>query len=121
MLECVLLSKVLWNIHTKKDSLWYRWIDHVDMKNSTILRPKHKEGFPLFYQKVIEYQDNLITMEGLATGTASRLDVWHMRSSFVQLLTMATLAPSVTGNYGPRLLGILSVLLNLVSLFGKLF
>lgn len=31
-----LLTKILWNIHAKKDTLWCRWIHHVYVKSGSV-------------------------------------------------------------------------------------
>lgn len=52
-----LLSKVLWNIHNKKDTLWVRWIDQVYLRGTCIweISPL-KDHSPLF-KKLIEIRN----------------------------------------------------------------
>lgn len=41
-----LLTKTLWNIHSKKDSLWCKWVHHIYIKGGSLWTILPKNSFP---------------------------------------------------------------------------
>ena len=71
-----LLSKTLWDIHSKKYSLWVQWVHHNYLKRSTFwtYRIKH-ENSPLFKQ-IIALRDEIIASEGTEHAAIQKLNQW---------------------------------------------
>ncbi|KAI5652780.1 hypothetical protein M9H77_29967 [Catharanthus roseus] len=63
-----LLSKALWNIHDKKDTLWCQWIHHYYIKGGTIW--------------AVAARDKLAEAEGLVSGAIHRVFSWLIGGAF---------------------------------------
>lgn len=71
-----LLSKVLWNIHSKKDSLWIKWIHNEYLISSSIWeRTAKKDDSPLF-KKLLGIRDAICMAGGSFEGAVRILSDW---------------------------------------------
>ena len=81
-----LISKTLWDIQAKKDSLWVQWIHHIYMSRISFWEYKNKhEDSPLLKQ-IIALRDEIIEVEGSMQNAIICLTKWapdgYLRSSF---------------------------------------
>ncbi|GFY86939.1 hypothetical protein Acr_05g0005780 [Actinidia rufa] len=81
-----LISKTLWDIQAKKDSLWVQWIHYVYMSRISFWEYKNKhEDSPLLKQ-IIALRDEIIEVEGSMQNAIICLTKWapdgYLRSSF---------------------------------------
>ncbi|KAI5653106.1 hypothetical protein M9H77_30293 [Catharanthus roseus] len=70
-----LLSKAIWNIHAKKDTLWCKWIHQFYIKNGSIW-DIHVKDFPLLIQQLFKIRDALVEKEGSIVEATNRVDSW---------------------------------------------
>lgn len=77
------LSKVVWNIHCKKDSLWVRWIHHVYLKNKDFWswKPDIKDS-NLIKSLVAAARDILSSKLGGSTTCIAELNNWTSSGVF---------------------------------------
>ncbi|XP_057976002.1 uncharacterized protein LOC131163432 [Malania oleifera] len=74
-----LLSKTLWNIHSKKDSIWTKWIHHMYLTDSSIWSiSATKNDFPLF-KKLLTIRDQLVVNCGGIDAAIDMLSKWENR------------------------------------------
>ncbi|XP_057489421.1 uncharacterized protein LOC130775286 [Actinidia eriantha] len=71
-----LLSKTLWDIHAKKDSLWVQWVHHIYMKSSTFWNYTAKHTDSPLIKQVIALRDEIIASEGSVDGAIQRVNQW---------------------------------------------
>jgi len=76
-----LLSKTLWNIHAKKDSLWIRWVHSSFLQHVSIWEwaPK-KDASPLF-KRIAAIRELICQTEGSIDAASSKLSSWATGSS----------------------------------------
>ncbi|XP_057953981.1 uncharacterized protein LOC131148278 [Malania oleifera] len=74
-----LLSRTLWNIHSKKDSLWTKWIHHNYLKNNNIWGITAKEDSKLF-KKILEIRDQLLVKSGSVGSAIELMEGWDLCS-----------------------------------------
>lgn len=71
-----LLSKVLWDFHCKKDSLWVRWVNHVYLGDTTIWgRLPKKDDSPLL-KKIFLIRDAICQKEGSVDAAVQVMESW---------------------------------------------
>ncbi|XP_075477364.1 uncharacterized protein LOC142518465 [Primulina tabacum] len=71
-----LLAKTLWKIHSKQDSLWIRWVNHVYSCFGGVWNWHwHTEQSGLI-KRIIEIRDELICKYGSKETAAAQLDSW---------------------------------------------
>ena len=71
-----LLSKILWDIQAKKESLWVKWVHHIYMNNSSfwIYTARHADS-PLIKQ-IIALRDEIIASEGSVSEATQTMNQW---------------------------------------------
>ncbi|XP_057958496.1 uncharacterized protein LOC131151259 [Malania oleifera] len=75
-----LLSKALWNIHSKKDSVWTKWIHHMYLTDSSIWSiSAAKNDSPLF-KKLLTIRDQLVVNCGGIDAAVDMLSKWENRA-----------------------------------------
>ena len=77
-----LLAKALWNLQSKKDSLWVRWVNHVYMKDMPFwdYTPSKQDSQMVRYLSVI--RDKITTIEGSSQAALDRLNQWATQGPF---------------------------------------
>ncbi|XP_057485879.1 uncharacterized protein LOC130772160 [Actinidia eriantha] len=71
-----LLSKTLWNIQAKKDSIWVQWVHHIYMNKRSFWDYKSKhEDSPLIKQ-IINLRDEIIAAENTVEGAIQKMNQW---------------------------------------------
>lgn len=69
-----LLSKTLWNIHVKKDSLWVKWVHHYYWDD--ILKWRWRKDDTHLVKKLIEIRDELMSREGSWAEVERQMASW---------------------------------------------
>ena len=71
-----LLSKILWDIQAKKESLWVKWVHHIYMNSSSfwIYTARHADS-PLIKQ-IIALRDEIIASEGSVSEATQTMNQW---------------------------------------------
>ncbi|KAI5663885.1 hypothetical protein M9H77_23208 [Catharanthus roseus] len=71
-----LLSKALWNVHNKKNTLWCRWIQHYYIKDSTIWEILPKKDFPPLVKCLLDSRYVIFQAEGTVGAAMDRVSDW---------------------------------------------
>ncbi|GFS40060.1 hypothetical protein Acr_00g0066450 [Actinidia rufa] len=71
-----LLSKTLWDIQAKKDSLWVQWVHQIYMSNSNFWDYKVKHADSPLLKQVIALRDEIIASEESMEGAIQRVNQW---------------------------------------------
>ncbi|GFY97543.1 hypothetical protein Acr_12g0000840 [Actinidia rufa] len=77
-----LMSKSLWNLQSKKDSLWVKWVHHVYTKESPFwdYTPSKEDSQTVKFLVTIRYK--IVTEEGTKLAALDRLQSWVEQESF---------------------------------------
>ncbi|GFP82681.1 putative ribonuclease h protein at1g65750 [Phtheirospermum japonicum] len=71
-----LLTKALWNIHNKKDTLWVRWVHNIYLKNCTLWQwTMSREDSPSL-KCLLRIRDKICTREGTVEAAVQRIQSW---------------------------------------------
>ena len=73
-----LLSKTLWNIHSKKDSLWVQWVHQIYLKQASLWAYRTKPEDPPLLKQIMAIRDNLISTEGTAQSVIQKISGLQM-------------------------------------------
>ena len=77
-----LLSRTLWDIQAKKDSLWVQWVHHIYMKRSNFWDYQNKhEDSPLLKQ-IVALRDEIMEVEETLDKAKQRLSQWAPNGIF---------------------------------------
>lgn len=72
-----LLSKTLWNICAKKDSLWIQWVNHEYLRGRSIWdKTIHVRDSPLF-KNLFAIRDKLLLHFANGSSAVEHLSKWH--------------------------------------------
>ena len=71
-----LLSKILWNIHSKKDSLWVKWIGHQYLGTTSIWERERREDGSSLFKKLMCIRDSLLQDGGSPDGAMAIISGW---------------------------------------------
>ncbi|XP_057965498.1 uncharacterized protein LOC131156065 [Malania oleifera] len=72
-----LLTKTLWNIHLKKDSLWSKWMHHMYLSNTTIWEVTAKKDDSNLFKKFLEIRDQLMEKCGDERNSTKLMGRWE--------------------------------------------
>ncbi|KAK4348291.1 hypothetical protein RND71_034630 [Anisodus tanguticus] len=72
-----LLTKCLWNIHQKNDTLWIKWISQKYLSRDTIWTWKGKSNDSPLIQRILNIRDQILTSTGTATLAENLLHKWN--------------------------------------------
>ncbi|XP_057957183.1 uncharacterized protein LOC131150472 [Malania oleifera] len=75
-----LLTRALWNIHAKKDSLWAKWIHHNYLSNCSISEVTAKKEDSNLFKKLLEIRDQLVEKSGGVERASLLLEEWECNS-----------------------------------------
>ena len=78
-----LLSRILWDFHSKKDSLWVRWVHHNYFKGDNVWDFISPASDSVLIKKIIHIRDIITIKEGNVEAAKQTLNSW---SSNEQLL-----------------------------------
>lgn len=68
-----LLTKYIWDIHGRKESLWLRWIDHVYLGHLSFWETQPKKGMSVMFKRFLAIRDELLVRSGSPDGVISWL------------------------------------------------
>lgn len=94
-----LLAKTLWNIHTKKDTLWVKWVNEYFLRNIPIWEWEPKKDSPPIFKNLVRIRNEMIVKAGSAQAAITRLEPWsglkglHVKSVYEWLRRRATPRP----------------------------
>lgn len=71
-----LLAKTLWNIHTKKDTLWVKWVNEFFLRGCPIWVWVPKKDSPHIFKNLVRIRDEMIQKVGTAKVASSLLEAW---------------------------------------------
>lgn len=71
-----LLAKTLWNIHSKKDTLWVRWVNEFFLRGSSIWVWVPKKDSPPIFKNLIRIRDEMIQKAGSVQTASNLLESW---------------------------------------------
>ncbi|GFS34973.1 wall associated kinase 5 [Actinidia rufa] len=77
-----LLAKALWNLQSKKDSLWVKWVNHVYMKDIPFWDSTPSKQDSQMVRYLSEIRDKITTVEGSSQAALDRLNQWATQGSF---------------------------------------
>lgn len=71
-----ILMKVLWNIHSNRDSLWIKWVHGVYLKGRSIWEWTCNKGHHTIFKKIIKVRNLIIIKSGSAANAKCLLESW---------------------------------------------
>ncbi|XP_073061705.1 uncharacterized protein [Primulina eburnea] len=71
-----LLAKTLWNIHSKKDSLWIRWVNYVYSCFGDVWNWCSKQDDSPLIKNILCIRDEIIKFDGSTSAAIARLHSW---------------------------------------------
>lgn len=77
-----LLTKTLWKIHLKEDTLWCKWIHHIYLKGSSIWLTTTKSGLPPLMKKMLEIRDLMVQLKGSPDEARKTVEAWNSKGGF---------------------------------------
>ncbi|XP_075474412.1 uncharacterized protein LOC142505350 [Primulina tabacum] len=75
-----LLAKTLWNIHSKKDSLWIKWVNHIYSCFGGVWSWSSKHDDSPLIKNILLIRDELIRVNGNEEAAIARLQGWFSKS-----------------------------------------
>ncbi|XP_075515951.1 uncharacterized protein LOC142550775 [Primulina tabacum] len=74
------LAKTLWNIHSKKDSLWIKWVNHIYSCFGGVWNWSSKHDDSTLIKNILLIRDELVRVDGSLAAATSRLHIWFDKS-----------------------------------------
>jgi hypothetical protein len=71
-----LLSELLWNLQSKKDTLWVKWINVMYLRGKNIWETSKRKVDSPMWKRLLEINDHLIGLEGSLDLARARLASW---------------------------------------------
>ncbi|KAH1220640.1 putative ribonuclease H protein [Glycine max] len=71
-----LLSRILWDFHCKKDSLWVRWVHHYYFRGSDVWNYNTSSSDSVLIKKIIQIRDFIISKELSTEEAKKRIQSW---------------------------------------------
>ena len=78
-----LLSKTLWDIHSKKDSIWVQWVHHIYMNSRNFWEYKNKNGDSPLIKQIIGLRDEIIAAEDNEERAIQRINQWTSNGELI--------------------------------------
>ncbi|XP_073056870.1 uncharacterized protein [Primulina eburnea] len=75
-----LLAKTLWNIHSTKDSLWIKWVNHIYNCIGGVWNWDYKRDDSPLIKNILLIRDEIIRVDGTTAAAISRLHSWFGKS-----------------------------------------
>ncbi|GFS33832.1 hypothetical protein Acr_00g0030760 [Actinidia rufa] len=98
-----LISKTLWDIQAKKDSLWVQWIHQIYMSHVNFWDYKNRhEDSPLLKQ-IVALRDEIIETEGSIENAILRLNQWAPNGQLQSRLAYEFFRPRIAKNAWSKL------------------
>ncbi|GFZ00592.1 eukaryotic translation initiation factor 4E [Actinidia rufa] len=77
-----LMSKALWNLLSKKDSLWVKWINHIYTKDTPFWEYVPKKEDSQIVRFLAQIRDKIMEVKGSSQAALGRLTLWAGTDSF---------------------------------------
>lgn len=71
-----MLAKTLWNIHTKKDTLWVKWVNEFFLRGCPIWDWTPARDSPPIFKNLVRIRDELIDKAGTTNAALTTLAEW---------------------------------------------
>jgi len=71
-----LLSRILWDFHCKKNSLWVWWVHHYYFRGSDVWNYNTSSSDSVLIKKIIQIRDFIISKELSTEETKKRIQSW---------------------------------------------
>ncbi|GFZ11471.1 hypothetical protein Acr_22g0008690 [Actinidia rufa] len=101
-----LLSKNLWNIQAKKDSLWVRWIHLNHLQNSSIWDYNGRKQDSAMLRQVLSIRDKICELERSMQAVGTRMEQWVLDGRFCSKTAYEFFRPRKGNLTWPKWLGI---------------
>ena len=72
----MLLSRILWDFHYKKYSLWVRWVRHYYFRGSNVWNYNTSSSYSFLIKKIIQIRDFIISKELSTEKAKKRIQSW---------------------------------------------
>ena len=99
-----LLSKTLWDIQAKKDSLWVQWVHQIYMNNGSFWEYKTKHGDSPLIKQVIALRDEIIAAENSVEEAIQRINQWSPNGQIQSKLAYEFFRPKGAKLIWPKLI-----------------
>ena len=77
-----MLAKALWNLQSKNDTLWVKWINHVSMKNTSFWDYTPSKQDSQMVRQLSVIRDKIIAAEGSRQAALDIINQWVTQDSF---------------------------------------
>ncbi|GFS35290.1 hypothetical protein Acr_00g0038900 [Actinidia rufa] len=77
-----LLSKNLWNIQAKKDTLWIRWVHQHYLQNTSIWEYTGNKRDSAMMKQMLLIRDKIFAMDGSMQAVSNRMGQWVLEGRF---------------------------------------
>ncbi|KAL0411967.1 UNVERIFIED_CONTAM: hypothetical protein Slati_3786400 [Sesamum latifolium] len=71
-----LLTRVLWNIHCKADTLWVKWVNEVYLRSALVWDWQPKNGDSLLIRRLADIRDKIIMAFGISEAAVQYMADW---------------------------------------------
>ncbi|XP_057948378.1 uncharacterized protein LOC131144049 [Malania oleifera] len=71
-----LLSKAMWNIQDKKDSLWAKWINQYNLRGRSLWEVSSKHDDSPLFKKIVEIKNSLLISCGDQRAAVNQIQQW---------------------------------------------
>ncbi|KAL0386604.1 UNVERIFIED_CONTAM: hypothetical protein Slati_4592800 [Sesamum latifolium] len=71
-----LLSRVLWNIHLKADTLWVQWVNGVYLRGGSVWDWQPKKGDSPLLQRLADIRNRLVSELGSSEAAIRHMETW---------------------------------------------
>ena len=78
-----LLSKGLWNLQSKKDSLWVKWVNHFYMKDRPFWEYVPEKQDSQIVRYLSQIRDRIVIEEGSKQAALDRISQWVDKGNFI--------------------------------------
>lgn len=85
-----LLSKVLWDIHLKKDTLWVRWMHHTYLRHTSIWELPARRDYSALLKKVLSIRDVIVHRQGSVEQAIACVQSWQKGSRVVRVSELSS-------------------------------
>lgn len=91
-----ILSKIIWNIHAKRDTLWIRWIHEVYLKNRSVWEWKPCPTDSPLFKRLAGVRDSIISSFGNRDLAIEQLQQWANHKGLISSKVYDWLRPKAS-------------------------
>ncbi|XP_057463935.1 uncharacterized protein LOC130753806 [Actinidia eriantha] len=78
-----LMSKSLWNLQAKKDSLWVKWVSHFYLKGQPFWEYNSTRQDSQMIRQLAQIRDKIVAEEGSRLAALNRLQLWIAQGNVI--------------------------------------